>query len=77
MKAVNIHEAKTHLSQLLERVANGEEIIIAKSGTPVARLIAYIPGKHKRQFGKDRGLFEVPDNFDAPLPEEIIASFES
>lgn len=77
MKSINIHEAKTHLSRLLEKVARGEEIIIAKSGNPVARLIPYTTQKRKRQFGKDRGLFQVADDFDAPLPEEVIDSFEA
>ncbi len=77
MQTTNIHEAKTHFSKLLERVGKGEEIIIAKSGTPVARLIPFSTGKRKRQFGKDSGLFEVPEDFDAPLPDEFLASFET
>jgi len=64
---VGVEEAKTHFSQLLRRVATGEEIEIHSGGRPVARLI---PIKHrtKRQFGHDRGKFEVPDDFNAPLP---------
>ncbi len=77
MQTTNIHEAKTHFSKLLERVSKGEEIIIAKSGTPVARLIPFSSGTRKRQFGKDSGLFEVPEDFDAPLPDEFLASFET
>jgi len=77
MQTTNIHEAKTHFSKLLERVGKGEEIIIAKSGTPVARLIPFSTGERKRQFGKDSGLFEVPEDFDAPLPDEFLASFET
>ena len=65
MKMVDIHEAEMYLSQLLERVANDEEIIIAKSGAPVARLVAYIPGKRKGQLGKDRGLSEVHDRLSS------------
>ena len=77
MQTTNIHEAKTHFSKLLERVSKGEEIIIAKSGAPVARLIPFTSGARKRQFGKDSGLFEVPEDFDAPLPDEFLASFET
>jgi prevent-host-death family protein len=76
MKAVNTHEAKTHLSRLLRRVAAGEEITIAKRGVPVARLVP-VPGKHTgRKLGMYRGKFVVPDDFDAPLPEEILDAFE-
>lgn len=77
MQTTNIHEAKTHFSKLLERVSKGEEVIIAKAGTPVARLIPFSPGARKREFGKDRGLFEVPEDFDAPLPDEFLALFEA
>lgn len=68
MKTVNVHEAKTHLSKLLQRVAKGEEIVIAKAGKPVARLIPE-SRKRKRVLGTMRGKFVVPDDFDAPLPE--------
>ena len=75
-KTVGIHEAKTHLSRLLRRVSAGEEIVIARAGEPIARLVPVEPPA-TRVFGQDRGLFEVPDDFDAPLPEEIIAAFEA
>lgn len=75
MTTVNVHQAKTHLSRLLAEVARGEEIIISRAGTPIARLVPYAAAT-QRTLGRDRGLFEVPDDFDAPLPEEIIASFE-
>ena len=67
MKTVNIHEAKTHLSKLLERIAKGEEIIIAKAGKPVARLIPE-NGIKVRTLGAMRGKFAVPEDFDEPLP---------
>ena len=76
MHSVNIHEAKTHLSRLLEQVANGEEVVIAKAGRPIARLVPWRDGTGERQFGRDAGLFEVPDDFDQALPDHIIASFE-
>jgi len=73
---VNIHEAKTNLSRLLSLVSEGEEVIIAKSEKPIARLLKYdIPAK-KRQLGRDKGLFEVSDNFNDPLPEDILRDFE-
>lgn len=72
---VNVHEAKTHLSRLLRRVAGGEEIVIARAGVPVARLVP-VEERPKRVFGVDRGRFQVPEDFDAPLPEEVLRSFE-
>jgi prevent-host-death family protein len=76
MAEVNVHEAKTHLSRLLLRVAGGEEIVIARAGKPIARLVPIEPGP-KRLIGQDEGLFEVPDDFDAPLPDEVLALFQS
>ncbi|MGH7567027.1 MAG: type II toxin-antitoxin system Phd/YefM family antitoxin [Gemmatimonadota bacterium] len=76
MIVVNVHEAKTHLSRLLRRVAAGEEIIIARSGEPVARLVPIQEGR-KRRLGTDRGAFQVPEDFNAPLPDEILAAFEA
>ena len=68
---VNVHEAKTHLSKLLERVAVGEEVIIAKAGKPVAKLVA-IPSERPRfKLGSAEGEFVVPDDFNDPLPKEI------
>jgi len=68
---VNIHEAKTHLSQLLERVALGEEVVIAKAGNPVAKLVPFTTKAKKRVIGSAKGEFVVPDDFNAPLPKEI------
>jgi len=76
MNKVNIHEAKTHLSRLVDRAAGGEEIIIAKSGKPVARLVAYTSRKEPRRPGYLRVKIRVKRNFDQPLPKEILASFE-
>lgn len=73
---VNIHEAKTHLSRLLQRVAAGEEVTIARSGVPVARLVAVQPEKKKiRPLGMDRGRIWVADDFDAPLPDDLLKEF--
>lgn len=73
-KSVGVHEAKTNLSRLLERVEAGDEIVITRRGVEVARLISARPAQ--RQFGTDRGRFEVPDDFDAPLPEDLVDLFE-
>ena len=72
---VNIHEAKTTLSALLRRVVEGEEVLIARAGKPVARLVPFRPRQH-RVIGMDDGAFVVPDDFDAPLPDEVIRAFE-
>jgi prevent-host-death family protein len=73
---VNIHEAKTHLSRLLQRVAAGEEVTIARSGVPVARLVAVAPEKKKiRPLGMDRARTWIADDFDAPLPDELLKQF--
>ena len=71
---VNIHEAKTHLSRLLQRVAAGEEVTIARSGVPVARLVAVEP-KAKRPLGFARGQIWIADDFDAPLPDDLLKLF--
>jgi len=75
MKTVNIHEAKTHLSRLLERVAQGEQIVIAKAGKPVACLIEYSENISPRVGGQWQGLVHIRDDFDAPLPPAIQAGF--
>ena len=74
---VNIHDAKTRFSKLIARVEAGEEIVIARDGTPVARLVAVRPRAAKRVSGRDRGLFSVPEDFDAPLPADLLGEFES
>jgi prevent-host-death family protein len=72
---VNIHEAKTHLSRLLLRVAAGEEITIAKAGVPIARLVPVERNVNKRPWGIDRDRIWIADDFDAPLPDHILAGF--
>ncbi len=73
---VNIHDAKTNLSKLLQRVAVGEEITIARAGVPIARLVPVQPVNPKRQLGMDRGRIRIADDFDAPLPADILDAFE-
>ena len=72
---VNIHEAKTHFSRLLQRVANGEEVTISRAGVPVAKLVAIQPEQKSRPLGFARGEVWVSDDFDAPLPDEILKQF--
>jgi prevent-host-death family protein len=76
MKIVNIHEAKTHLSRLLAEVAAGEEVVIAKAGRPVARLVPVTAPRPQRVLGGDKGRVVIGDDFDAPLPEEVLTGFE-
>jgi len=74
-KRYNIYEAKTNLSDLVERASKGEEIIIAKAGKPKARLVPLAPNV-KRKPGGWKGLIWIADDFDAPLPDDILAAFE-
>jgi prevent-host-death family protein len=76
MIKVNIHQAKTQLSRLVELAAGGEEIIIAKAGKPVARLVPYATKGTVRRPGTMRGKIRIKKNFDEPLPKETLASFE-
>ena len=75
-KPVNIHAAKTHFSRLVERAARGEEIIISKAGKPVARLMPLAAPARLRRPGLLKGKIKIADDFDAPLPEEILRLFE-
>lgn len=75
MKTVNIHEAKTHLSRLIEDVATGEEVIIARNGKPVARLLPIPPRSRPRRPGQWRGQVRIGSDFDAPLPPDMSAAF--
>jgi antitoxin (DNA-binding transcriptional repressor) of toxin-antitoxin stability system len=72
---VNIHEAKTHLSRLQERIEQGEEITIMRANVPVAKLTAVSHTVAKRELGWARGEFRVPEDFDDALPPEIEAQF--
>ena len=75
MDTVNIHQAKTHLSRLVEEVAAGGEVVIAKNGVPRARLVP-LERFRKLTFGVLKGKIRYPDNFDVPLAAEILALFE-
>jgi antitoxin (DNA-binding transcriptional repressor) of toxin-antitoxin stability system len=74
-KSVGVHEAKTHLSRLIEDVTAGEEIVITRRGKAVASL-GPPPEPTPLRFGIDEGRFVVPEDFDDPLPDELLAEFE-
>lgn len=74
MESVNIYEAKTRLSQLLARVEAGEDVLIARAGRPIARLTA-VAHEGGRVLGRDAGALQVPEDFDAPLPAEVLDGF--
>ncbi len=76
MEVINIHEAKTNLSRIVESVSQGEGVIIAKAGKPVARLMPLAAPKRTIKFGVLAGQISVPDDFDAPLPDELLDLFE-
>ena len=76
MRIINIHEAKTHLSRLVEEVSAGEELTIAKAGKPLARLVPIKPAKRVRKPGFLKGKIRIASDFDAPLPSDLIDAFE-
>ncbi len=75
MPVVNVHEAKTHLSRLLAQVEDGEEVVIARNGNPVARLVR-VQERGNRQFGSMKGRIKLDEGFFDPLPEEELAAWE-
>jgi antitoxin (DNA-binding transcriptional repressor) of toxin-antitoxin stability system len=76
MRKVNIYEAKTRLSQLVEEAASGWDVVIARAGGPVARLTRLVGTTRKRRLGVLDGRFRIPDDFNRPLPESVLRSFE-
>ena len=76
MSTVNIHQAKTHFSRLVDAAMRGEETVIAKAGKPAARLVPIKPIKSVRKPGFLKGRIKIAADFDAPLPDEILESFE-
>jgi prevent-host-death family protein len=78
MQTVNVHDAKTHFSRLVDQAAAGEEIVIAKAGKPVAKLVPLTPPheRPKRRLGALAGVAVIPADFDAPLPDDVIDTFE-
>jgi prevent-host-death family protein len=74
---VNVHEAKTQLSQLLLRISKGEEVVIAKAGKPVARLVPFAAQVVQRRAGSAEGQVWIAPDFNAPLPDEFLEAFEA
>ncbi len=72
---VNIHDAKTNFSKLINQALIGEDVIIARDGKPVVRLVPYIQEMQIRRGGQFKGLIQVSDDFDAPLPDELLKQF--
>lgn len=75
MASVGVHQAKTNLSELLRRAEAGEDIVIRRGDVPVARLVA-ITSAGGQRLGYDTGLLSIADDFDAPLPDDVLALFE-
>jgi prevent-host-death family protein len=76
METINIHAAKTHLSRLIERVEAGAEIVIARAGKPVARLVPVEPAPRRKRLGLLKGQIRIAADFDAPLPDDLLDLFE-
>lgn len=75
MQTVNIHQAKTQFSKLVDAALHGEEVIIAKAGKPAVKLVPFIKAR-SRKFGVLKGKIKIAKDFDAPLPDDILADFE-
>ena len=76
MQTVNIHRAKTHLSRLVDEAARGREIVIARAGKPVARLVPLAAAPRRKRLGLLKGRIRIPADFNAPLPDEVLDLFE-
>ncbi|HEX6814485.1 MAG TPA: type II toxin-antitoxin system prevent-host-death family antitoxin [Gemmatimonadaceae bacterium] len=76
-RTYNVHEAKTQLSKLLKRVSEGQDVYIARAGVPVARLVPVTLPEGERVLGSERGRITFDDDFDAPLPDDLLDAFES
>lgn len=76
MESVNIYEAKARLSQLIEKAASGEDVVLSRNGKPVARITQLRTGAKGVKFGVLKGRIRIAPDFDAPLPDEVLAAFE-
>ncbi len=76
METVNIYDAKTHLSQLVDKAAAGEDVVVSRHGKPLVRITRLEPSKRPIKFGLLKGKLSVPADFDAPLPDDVLADFE-
>lgn len=77
MKTVNIHDAKTHFSRLIKLVESGDEVVIARGGRPIARLVPYAAQTRRRMLGADSETVGIADDFDAPLADDLLDDFDS
>jgi prevent-host-death family protein len=75
MMTVDVHVAQAYLSELIERAAQGEEVVIVEAGKPVARIVPAEPSRAPRPPGSARGLGQVRDDLDAPIPDDFLAAF--
>lgn len=76
MQTFNIHDAKPHFSRLVDAASAGEEIVIAKAGKPAARLVPITHSSMERKFGVLKGKVRIAEDFDAPVPDDVLARFE-
>lgn len=76
MEVVNIYEAKTRLSQLVDAAASGQDVVVARNGKPLVRITQLVPARQPVRFGLLQGQLQVPDDFDQPLPADVLAGFE-
>lgn len=76
MDTVNIYDAKTRLSQLVDKAASGEDVVVSRNGKPLVRITRLDPPRRRITFGLLKGRFSVPRDFDAPLPDDMVAAFE-
>ena len=76
METVNIYEAKTRLSQLVDKAASGEDVVVSRNGKPMVRITRLETPARRIKFGVLRGKVRVAQDFDAPLPDELLAGFE-
>lgn len=75
MESVNIYDAKTRLSQLVDKAAAGEDVIVSRNGKPLVRITALAPAKRRITFGVLKGKVKIAPDFDAPLPDDVLAEF--
>lgn len=76
METVNIDDARIHLSRLVDKAASGEDVVVCRHGKPLVRITRLEPSKRRIKFGLLEGKLTVPADFDAPLPDEVLAAFE-
>ena len=76
METVNIYDAKTRLSQLVDRAAGGEDVVVSRNGKPLVRITQLIEPKRRIKFGLLKGKLRIAPDFDAPLPDDVLAGFE-